>query len=217
MSGQRGLWTPPGLSLGNGAQGARLGDYRRSARGTAVEEKPIFTFTSHIEGKNAKVSVYSDRIEWLQPRAVSNAKLTAGFFTVGLSLLATGVKHGKTGTEMIPVKSISSVTTSRDGIINSKVSVITSGNTIDFRVSHSEAAEIKKVLTQLIMGTHPSQNTAEQPAPPAMVDQPAADPGTAVPQHDVMVQLTKLSELRAAGILTDEEFNEKKAELLRRL
>lgn len=58
----------------------------------------------------------------------------------------------------------------------------------------------------LIMGRHhPSRKTAEPPR------------AAAVPQREVMVQLSKLSALRAAGILADEEFNEKKAERLRRL
>ncbi len=125
-----------------------------SARAVEVaptEQKPLLEFTSHIQGKNAVVTVWPDRIEWLQPKSVSGGKVTAGILTGGLSMLATGVKGGKTGTEMIPVKSISSVTTKKDGISNTLVSVITSGNTIDFRVSHKEAAELKQVLTRLIL------------------------------------------------------------------
>ncbi|BCW36061.1 hypothetical protein StoSoilA2_21170 [Arthrobacter sp. StoSoilA2] len=181
-----------------------------------METQPFFTFTSHIDGKNAKVSVYKDRIEWIKPRGVSSGKLTAGVLTVGVSLLATGFKNGKSGTEMIPVKSMSSVTTSRDGLLNSKVSVITSGNTVDFRVSHSEAAKVKEVLTQLILGTHPTQQSNESaPAPQAPAPQaPATAPAA---QGDVMEQLTKLGELKAAGIITEAEFESKKTELLGRL
>lgn len=181
-----------------------------------MEEKPIFTFTSHIEGKNAKVSVHQDRLEWIRPRGVHGGKVTAGLMTGGLSFLATGFKNGKSGTEMIPIKNISSVTTSRDGVLNSKVSVITSGNTIDFRVSHGEAAEVKKVLTQLILGTHPSQKSQEHSAAPiAAPPQTTTQGGPA--SEDVMTQLAKLGELKAAGILTEEEFSNKKAELLGRL
>lgn len=125
----------------------------RSAAGDSTEQKPLLQFTSHIQGKNAVVSVWPDRLEWLQPRGISGAKVTAGIMTAGLSMLATGVKGGKTGTEMIPVKSISSVTTKKDGFSNTLVSVITSGNTIDFRVSHKEAAELKQVLTRLILSS----------------------------------------------------------------
>lgn len=122
-----------------------------------METTPLHTFTSHIGGKNAVVSLYADRIEWTRPRGISSGKITAGVLTMGLSTLATGVRNGKTGTEMIPIKNVTSVTTQRDGIANSKVSVITSGNTVDFRVSHKEAATMKEALTQLILGSHPAQ------------------------------------------------------------
>lgn len=180
-----------------------------------MDAAPILTFTSHIDGKNAKVSVFADRIEWIKPRGLSGGKLTAGVLTGGVSLLATGVKNGKTGTEMIPVKSISSVTTARDGMMNTKVSVITSGNTVDFRVSHSEAAQVKQVLTQLIVGPHLSQGT---PEPSKSVEQIHTAPArTLTAEDDVMSQLGKLGELKAAGVLTDDEFNRKKSELLERL
>lgn len=179
-----------------------------------MNESAFFTFTSHIDGKNAKVSVFSDRIEWMQPRGLSGGKLAAGVMTVGMSFLATGFKNGKSGTEMIPVKSMSSVTTSRDGFMNTKVSVITSGNTVDFRVSHAEAAQVKTVLTQLILGTHPSQTSqaSEEVAQVAFV--PAR---VAAPQTDVMAQLAKLGDLKTAGVLTEEEFSKKKSELLEKL
>lgn len=122
-----------------------------------METTPIHTFTSHIGGKNAVVSLYADRIEWAKPRGISGGKITAGVLTMGLSTLATGVRNGKAGTEMIPIKTISSVTTKRDGPLNSIVSVITAGNTVDFRVSHKEAEIVKTALTQLILGSHPAQ------------------------------------------------------------
>ncbi|TFD65476.1 SHOCT domain-containing protein [Cryobacterium ruanii] len=146
----------------------------------------------------------------MRPRGVSGGKVTAGLLTGGMSFLATGFKNGKTGTEMIPVKSMSSVRTARDGFINTKVSVITSGNTVDFRVSHAEAAQVKSLLTQLILGTHPSQKSPRR-APVALAPTPA------LPQVDVMAQLAKLGDLKSAGVLTEEEFSQKKSELLERL
>lgn len=178
-----------------------------------MESSPIHVFTSHIEGKNATVSIYSDRLEWVKPRGISGGKITAGLLTAGVSLLATGVKGGKSGTEMIPVKSINSVTTKRDGMINSKVVVVTSGNTIEFRVSHSEANEVKDVLTRLILGTHPSQLASSANAAAPAPTQTA----TAQQSEDIPAQIGKLSELRDAGILTEEEFSQKKADLLGRM
>lgn len=175
-------------------------------------DQALYTFTSHILGKNAKVSIYTDRIEWALARGVSGAKVTAGIMTGGLSMLATGVKNGKAGTEMIPIKSISSVATKRDGLINSYVSVITAGNTIDFRVSHKEAEIVKSTLTQLMIGGAPA---AVAPEPAASAPAPAVAP--AAPKVDVAAQLQQLASLRDAGILTEEEFAAKKAELLERM
>lgn len=112
---------------------------------------PLHQFTSHVSGKNAVVSIYSDRIEWEQKRGLSGGKLTAGVMTGGLSLLATGVKNGKASTEMIPMRAVSSVLTRRDGMLNTVVSVVTTGNTVDFRVSHSEAKEVRAILNGLIL------------------------------------------------------------------
>lgn len=112
---------------------------------------PLLQFTSHIQGKNAIVTIWPDRVEWIKPRGVSGGKVAAGVMTLGITTLATGVRSGKTGTEMIPVKAISSVTTKRDGFSNTLVSVITAGNTVDFRVSHKEAEQVKQVLTRLIL------------------------------------------------------------------
>jgi hypothetical protein len=173
---------------------------------------PIYTFTSHIAGKNARVSIYNDRIEWERPRGISGGKIAAGIMTAGLSLAATGVKNGKAGSEMIPVKNISSVTTKRDGLLNTLVSIITSGNTIDFRVSHAEAVAVKTVVTDLILGKYDAAAPAAAPATPA-----AAPLTPIAPQPDVAEQLQKLASLRDSGILTDEEFTAKKTELLARL
>lgn len=176
-----------------------------------METSPIHVFTSHIEGKNATVSIYSDRLEWIKPRGISGGKITAGLLTGGVSLLATGVKGGKSGTEMIPIKSITSVTTKRDGLLNSKVVVVTSGNTIEFRVSHDEAAETKDVLTRLILGTHPLQQTPT-------IGNETVPTTSAVPSvEDIPAQIKKLSDLKDAGILTEEEFAQKKSDLLGRM
>lgn len=111
----------------------------------------LLKFKSHINGKNADVAIFPDRIEWLMARGVSGAKVTAGVLTAGLSMLATGVKNGKAGTEMIPMKSITGVSTKRDGMINTVVTVTSSSSAIGFRVSHKEAEQMRQLLNQLIL------------------------------------------------------------------
>ncbi len=104
----------------------------------------LMTFTSHIAGKNATVSIYPDRIEWDQ-----KGRLTATRMLTGAALVGHGRKGG--GSEMIPIRAISSVTTKKDGMVNWAVSIITSGNTIDMRVSKPEAEEVKATLTRLML------------------------------------------------------------------
>lgn len=57
--------------------------------------------------------------------------------------------------------------------------------------------------------------SADAPAAPQATPPPAATPAPpAVPQPDYLAELEKLAELRDKGILTDEEFNAKKKQLL---
>ena len=62
---------------------------------------------------------------------------------------------------------------------------------------------------------------AAVPVPPAGEPQPAPDPPRPVTeessQDELLDTITKLGQLREAGLLTDEEFQSKKAELLGRL
>ncbi|MGY1578750.1 SHOCT domain-containing protein [Streptomyces sp. MN13] len=112
---------------------------------------------------------------------------------------------------LIPVKSISSVVTKRDGLLYTKVVVVTSGNTIEFRVPHDSAPGIKALLTDLVLGKIPA---ADQAAPAA----PSVQPAAPAPQASTPVdQLRQLAELRDAGILSEEEFAAKKAEILARM
>lgn len=109
-------------------------------------------FTSHIAGKNAQVRIYSTHVEWEKPGKFGVGKMGAAVATGGLSLASKAGRSGTrgAGTEMIPIKSISSVTTKKDGFTNWAVSIITAGNTIDMRVSKDEAEQIKATLLRLI-------------------------------------------------------------------
>ncbi|MFD6191054.1 SHOCT domain-containing protein [Streptomyces sp. NPDC060275] len=171
----------------------------------------LMTFKSHIEGKNADVTIYHDRVEWARS-GMSAKKLTAGFLTGGASLLATGVRSSKAGTEMIPVKSISSVVTKRDGLLYTKVVVVASGNTIDFRVPHDSAPAVKALLTDLVLGKVPAPGQA-----PSVATRPAQEAAPSPQTSTPVEQLRQLAELRDAGILSEEEFLTKKTEILARM
>lgn len=103
-------------------------------------------FTSHIAGKNAQVVLFKDRIEWSKRPPVVLALILA-FLTVGISLFFVrpwGASH-----EVMPLRSVSSVTM-KSGAVFSVVSVISTGNTIDFRSTNSDASAFRNALLTLI-------------------------------------------------------------------
>lgn len=71
-----------------------------------------------------------------------------------------------------------------------------------------EPADSQSGVTGTIVGL--ASSLMQQRAKPSTV-------GESTPKHDVVEQITKLASLHSAGILTDEEFAQKKAELLQRL
>ena len=193
-------------------------------RTAIVDEQVLLEFTSHISGRNAKVRVFVDRIEWDRPRGLSVGKLTTGVMTAGISLAVSAAQKGRgSSTEMIPVKALSSVTTARDGMLNTKVVLIASGNTIDMRVGHGEAKEIKQVLTQLILGSHPAQLQGAIPpqsgATPTAAQWAAQTPATPVlpSQPSIGDRLNQLDSLKKQGILTDQEYSAKRTAILAEL
>ncbi|WP_062465592.1 DUF2510 domain-containing protein [Demequina maris] len=140
-----------------------------------MSEAPIYEITSHIAGKNAKVRVYPDRVEWERGKTVNKGLLIG---TMGMSALAgpAGVMSRKgAGTEMIPMRSITSVTTKRDSMLNDVVSIVTSGNTIDMRCSKAEAEQLRSLIMQGINGT-----LTPAPAAPSAAAAPAATNGFGV-------------------------------------
>ncbi len=118
--------------------------------------------------------VYPDRVEWERARGVSPVKVTAGVMTGGLSLLATGVGRSKSGVEVIPMRSVSSVASRRDTMLNDVVSITTSGNTIDLRCSKKEADQLRSAILACING-HLAANSPHKvemaPAPAAPAPQ----------------------------------------------
>lgn len=102
-------------------------------------------------------------------------------------------KKGK-GTEVIPIARISSVSTKK-GILFEHVQITTSGQVIDFKSTPWVASSLKQTILDLM------NSSTEKPAVSASPTE----------------QLRELAQLRDAGILTDEEFAEKKSELLKRI
>lgn len=107
---------------------------------------------SRVSGKNADVHIYDNRIEWaLEPHGNGwNATaIVLAIFTACISLIFMRPSFKTQATAVIPASKISSIETKKDGAVNTKVTVITSGNTIEFRTSHDKAAALKSTLTGL--------------------------------------------------------------------
>ncbi len=91
----------------------------------------------------------------------------------------------------------------------------------DFREAQriiNETAHAARAAASRMQNTHhyTSQSVPQEVAPAAPAA-PAPTPGPAAPQQDVMAQIKQLGELKEAGILTEEEFQAKKTDLLTRL
>jgi len=101
------------------------------------------------------------------------------------------------GTEVIPIDKISSVST-RKTMVWTHVNVIASGQTIEFKSNEWMGPALKAKILEL-------------------VNAPKSSPSAVAAAPDPAEQLAKLAELHKAGVLTDEEFSTKKAELLKKI
>ena len=118
--------------------------------------EPLMEFMSHIEGRNAKVAIYDDRIEWGRQR-----------FTM------TGTRRD---TNMVPVRQIQGVTTHRAGMLYTVVKVSTSADVIEMRVTKPQAEQIKAIVTRLMLGWGtPAAATPSAAAPAAPTPALVAD------------------------------------------
>lgn len=163
-----------------------------------MSDQPLYTFTSHIDGKNAKVAIWPDRIEW-DRKGVSGGKVGAGILTLGVSTLFTGLKNG--ATDMVPIRQITSVTSKKGFGGNTVVTVRSAGGAVELRATHKEASRAREILNRLML----------EAQAPTVVSVTAAAPAA-----DIGAQLAQLGQLRDSGVLTNEEFESKKAELLAR-
>ncbi len=115
----------------------------------------------------------------------------------------TSFSSARQDTEVTPVKAVSSVQAKKDGLMYTKVTVYASGNNIEFRFGHEEAQRFKDALMSLVLdggGTGP-----------------VAPSSTPVAGPDLADQLSKLAALRDQGVLTEDEFTAKKAQILARI
>jgi hypothetical protein len=119
------------------------------------------------------------------------------------------VNRGKTGSllrsgagrDTVPMEKISSVECRNQGIYT-YVEVRTSGDVISFKADHFTGPFIRERILEQLPSSTGASSELQQASPPA---------------SDAADQLRKLAELRDLGVLTEQEFAAKKAELLERL
>jgi hypothetical protein len=130
----------------------------------------------------------------LYPDRIERTKPTSKFSLTGM---LTG---GPEDVEVIPTKSISSVQ-ARRGSWYHDVTIYASGNTIILSLDAAEAEKLRGLVMEQVL-----RGSSHAPAPAA----PAAG--------DALIdQIRKLGELRDAGLITNEEFEAKKLEMLGRI
>ena len=169
----------------------------------ADPNKPVYQVMTKGKGKNARVSLWPDRLEWEKGRGISGGKVLAAFLTSGFSLAFTGLRGNKDDFETLPLSAVVGVSVKKgaDGHI---VSVSTAAGDIDFCVSRQNAAGFRTaILNQLQVRENTPQRVVIEGAAPAQVA-----------SVDYADQLKKLADLRDSGILTEEEFQAKKTDIL---
>ena len=116
------------------------------------------------------------------------------------------------GTVSLPASSIASVEFKPGGMLVGYVKFHT-GAAIDGRKTRNKSeALLRDPHAVTLQWTH---NKAFEPLVAAV--QEALNAGVSAPVSDVSAQLVSLGELHKAGVLTDEEFQAKKTELLGRM
>jgi hypothetical protein len=193
-------------TAGNTADGV-IRDTNTSYLQTQLDPaKPIFEVMTKGDGKNARITLWPDRLEWEKGGGISGGKVVAAILTSGLSLAFTGLRGNKEEFETLPLSAVVGVSI-RKGDKGQIVAVSTAAGDIDFCVSRQNAAAFRMaILGQL-------QERNQPPAPVVM--QGLND--SQGPSVDYADQLRKLANLRDEGILTDSEFQEKKAQIMGKL
>jgi hypothetical protein len=116
--------------------------------------------------------------------------------------------HGWAGhrNEDFPLDTVTSVSSS-SGLALGSVTVFSGG-------AKAEIKNVNKTDAKALVDEMRNRLATRSAKPATPAQPPTASPQ---PQADVLAQLKQLGELRDAGVLTDDEFEAKKAELLSRL
>lgn len=96
------------------------------------ESQVVVEAMSREDGKNSTVRVFPDRIEWLKSQSISS------------------LPRPKDDPPVIPLHTVRSVKTRKDGPLFSKVLVRTDVKTIVFRMATTQAVEVRDAIAALL-------------------------------------------------------------------
>ncbi|WP_119728321.1 PH domain-containing protein [Thermomonospora amylolytica] len=134
------------------------------------------------------------------------------FVATDRRLLFYAKKIGGFELESFPYENISSFEQGK-GMMGHSFSFFASGNKVSMKwISSTNFADFARLVTNRA-GRKPPTQSAPPPPPPTAAQAPAP----AASQEDVFAALEKLGKLRDAGVVTAEEFEAKKKELLDRI
>jgi hypothetical protein len=150
----------------------------------------IEPFSSHIEGRNATVTIYPDRIKYVRPRGFPMELVAKALPFLGRE------EEGK----IVPIRESSALEQRHDGAFYSVVEVTTTNQSVAMRLGHRFATEVHEEIDQLIRGVHPMQEMAPV--------------GAQDHSNGVIDELERLEALRADGVLTEGEFATQKRRVL---
>lgn len=115
-------------------------------------QAPIYTGKSRIDGKNADVRIYHDRIEWEQAARGAGWNITAlalACCTIGISLIWMRPQFTTAATQMVPGARINGVSSRKDGPMHTTVTITSGQASLRVRLPHEKASEVVSVLSTL--------------------------------------------------------------------
>ena len=101
-------------------------------------------------------------------------------------------------------------TMARTAVVAGTATAVSGGMMRHAQKKANTEAEAQAYEQQMQQQQYAEQQAAAAPPPPA----PAPAPAAAAPGDDMVAELKKLGDLKASGLLTDDEFSAAKAKLL---
>jgi hypothetical protein len=122
------------------------------------QQGPLATFTSHIAGRNARISIWPDRVESVRPGRLLTTNIllvVLAICTIGLALLAPSCRprFSALDSQMLPIRSIQSVSSHRETVHTLVTLTAGPNSTMEMRVSQSEAEQIESLIRKLMLGS----------------------------------------------------------------